>query len=112
MLPKIEEIFQDLVGSKVSTKLNHFSGYLLIKMDENSKKLITFITRSGTYQFQVMPFGLMDSTATVQRMVDRILRDVLFFRAYFHYMVIFSQDIEEHIQQLDAIISLVLSHKF
>lgn len=73
LLPNIEEIFDDLVDSKVFTTPNVFSWYWNIKMNECSEKFTTFFTRSGTYQFQFMPFGLTNAPATFQSTIYGIL---------------------------------------
>lgn len=67
-------------------------------MDEYSRGLTTFLTRSGTYQLQVMPFELTKAPSTSQRKVDEVLQDFLFAGVYLDEMVIFSQHMEKHIQ--------------
>lgn len=69
-LPKIEKIFGELEGSQVFTTLDLFSGYWQIHMDESCKEMTIFLTRYGTYQFEVMPFGLMDALDKFQKVRD------------------------------------------
>ena len=57
-VPCVEGIFDDLRGSSIFTTLDLFQGYWQIKMDETCKEKTTFICIFGTYQFEVMPFGL------------------------------------------------------
>ena len=71
-VPYVEEIFDDLRGSSIFTTLDLLQGYWLMKMDEICKEK-TFICKLGNYQFEVMPFGLMNSGATFQKMIDNIL---------------------------------------
>lgn len=77
-IPKIQEIFDDLSGGKVFTTLDLFSGYWQIRLGEGCKEKTTFVCRFGTYQFEVMPFGLMNAPSTSQRMMDQIFRDLSF----------------------------------
>ena len=72
-VPCVEEIFDDLPGSSVFSTLDLFRGYWQIKIDDTCKEKTTFICKFGTYQFEVMPFGLKNSGATFQRMMDNIL---------------------------------------
>ena len=65
-IPLIQEIFDELKGSKVFTTLDLFSGYWQILMCDCCAEKTTFVCRYGTYQFQVMPFGLMNAPATFQ----------------------------------------------
>jgi Reverse transcriptase (RNA-dependent DNA polymerase) len=49
-----------------------FSGYNQIKMYEEDEDKPTFITNLGLYCYKVMPFGLQNTSATFQRMVNKI----------------------------------------
>ena len=106
-LPKIEEIFDDLEGSTVFTTLDLFSGYWQVKMAEASKEKISFVTRYGTYQFEVMPFGLMNAPSTFQRMMDIVLKDLPFARVYIDDVVIFSKSLDEHLIHLKQVMSCI-----
>ena len=68
----VEEIFDELRDSCVFSTLDILQVYCQIKMDETSKEKMTFICKFGTYQFEVMLFGLKNSGATFQRMMDNI----------------------------------------
>ena len=86
------------------TMLDLFSGYWQVKMEETSKEMSSFVTRYGTYQFEVMPFGLMNAPATFQRMRDFVLQDIFFARVYIDEVVIFSKTLEEHVTHLKEVI--------
>lgn len=79
-LPKIQEIFDELSGGAVFTTLDFFSGYWQIRMSEDCKEKTTFVCRYGTYQFEVMPFGLMNAPSTFQRMMDGLLGHLPFVK--------------------------------
>ena len=61
-LPKINEMYGRLKGAKYFTTLDLRSGYYQIGLSENSKAKTAFITPFGKYQFEVVPFGLAQST--------------------------------------------------
>ncbi len=65
-------------------------------MDETCKEKAAFICRYRTFQFAMMPFGLMNSQPTFQRTMDRILLNVENVRCYVDDVVIFSKNTEEH----------------
>ncbi len=60
-LPRADEIIEDLAGSTVFSTVGLFSGFWQIKMDDACKEKTTFVCKYGTYQFEVMPFGLMNA---------------------------------------------------
>lgn len=63
-LPKIQESFNELAGGFLFTTLGFFSGYWQVKRSENYNEKTTFVYRYGTFQFEVMPFGLMNAPST------------------------------------------------
>jgi len=109
-LPLVDEIIEDLKGSTVFSTFDLFQGYWQIKMNEACKEMTTFICKFGTYQFEVMPFGLMNSQATFQRMMDRILLKVENVRCYVDDIVVFSATIQEHLIHLETVMELLKKH--
>ena len=69
-------------------------------MDETCKERTTFICKFGTYQFEVMPFGLKNSGATFQRMMDNILLNVSNVKCYVNDVFIHSATEESHVKHL------------
>ena len=106
-LPRVDEILDDMRSSSVFTTIGLFQGYWQIKIDETCKQKATFICRYGTFQFEVMPFDLMNSQATFQRMMDRILLNVENVRCYVDDVVIFSTNTEEHAIHLENIFRIL-----
>ncbi len=106
-LPRVDEILDDMRGSSVFTTIDLFQGYWQIKMDETCKEKAAFICRYGTFQFEVMQFGLMNSQATFQRMMDRILLNVAKVRCYVDDVVIFSKNTEEHASHLENVFAIL-----
>lgn len=98
--PKIEEIFDDLEDCKVFSTLDLFSGYWQVRMTQECKEKTTFVCRYGTFQFEVMPFGLMNAPSTFQRMMDYVFRDLLFVRVYLDDVVVFSDSMSSHVEHL------------
>lgn len=60
-LPKIEEIFDDLEGGRIFATLDLFSGYCKVRVTEHCKEKTNFVCRYETFQFEVIPFGLMNA---------------------------------------------------
>lgn len=105
-LPKIQKIFDYLIGSNIFTTLDLFSGYWQIRQDEECKEKTSLTCRFGTFYFELMPFGWMNAPSTSQQMMNEILGDLPFIRVYLDIVVIFSWTIEEHVGHFDKILQI------
>ncbi|GBG61917.1 hypothetical protein CBR_g26081 [Chara braunii] len=78
------------------------------------KKMDATIARYGLYEFVVMPFGLCNAPGTFQHAMNRIFHDYLdkFVIVYLDDILIFSRTVEEHVEHLDKVLSLLRQHKF
>ena len=75
-LPRIQEMLNALSGSQWFSTLDLASGYWQVMMDPKDREKTAFITKYGTYEFNVMPFGLCNVPATFQRLIDRVYKGI------------------------------------
>ena len=104
-LPRIDDMLETLSGSRYFSSLDLASGFWQVELDPKDREKTTFITRFGTYEFVVMPFGLCNAPATFQRLMDTVLRDILwqFVVVYIDDINVGSKTFEEHLQHLEQV---------
>jgi len=108
-LPLIKELISKLVKKKWFTKLNIRWGYNNVCIKEGDKWKASFKTNRGLFEYLVMFFGLTNSPATFQTMMDALFDDLVATGNIIIYMddiliVTDSNDIEEHIKIVSTVL--------
>jgi hypothetical protein len=105
-LPLIEQESSALHGSEFFSIIDMFSGFWQVKIAQENKMKTPFSTQSGHYHFQSLPYGLSNSTASFQRLMDVILRNLTgeFCFVFIDDVLVFADTIEEHAHRLDMVL--------
>ena len=76
-LPRIEDLFDQLQGAQVFSKIDlHFS-YHQLKIKTADVLKTAFYTRYGHYEFLVMPFGLTNAPTAFMDLMNRVFKTFL-----------------------------------
>lgn len=73
-LPQIDQLVDATSGHETLSFMDAFSGYNQIKMDPDDEET-SFVTEKGIYCYKVMPFGLKNTGATYQRLMNKVFED-------------------------------------
>lgn len=102
-IPDQTEIFAKLANDRYFSKLDLSKGYWQIPMKEDCKKLTAFITHHGLYQFNTMPFGLVNAAATFSRVMRKLLKGLDYVDNYIDDILIHTQTFEGHLQVVNKV---------
>nr|GEZ37459.1 putative reverse transcriptase domain, ribonuclease H-like domain, aspartic peptidase domain protein [Tanacetum cinerariifolium] len=112
-LPRIDDLFDQLQGSSVYSKIDLRSGYHQLRVREKDIQITAFRTRYGHYEFQVMPFGLTNAPAMFMDLMNRVCRPFFekFMIVFIDDILIYSKNKEEHEEHLRIILELLHKEK-
>ena len=101
-LPHIDELFDNLQGSAVYSKLDLRQGYYQLKIREADIPKTAFNSRYGHFEFMVMPFGLTNAPAAFMDLMHRVFHPYLdcFVVIFIYNILVYSKSEKEHEEHL------------
>ena len=112
-LPLMNELRDHVPGAKIFTKLDLKSGYNLIHIKEGEEWKTAFRKRYGLFEYKVMPFGLANTPATFQNMMNEIFRDMIDLGVviYLDDILIYIENEQDHVALVKRVLERRQEHQ-
>ena len=112
-LPRIDDLFDQLQGAKVFSKIDLRSGYHQLRIRESDVPKTAFRTRYGHYEFLVMSFELTNAPAAFMDLMNRVFRPYLdrFVIVFIDDILVYSRSELEHERHLGLVLQMLRLHQ-
>ena len=112
-IPLIQDLFDRLYKANYFIMLDLRLGYWQVRIAKEDEPKTTCVTRYGSYEFLVMPFGLINAPATFCNLMNDVFYVFVdcFIVVYLDDIVIYSESLEDHLEHLRKVLSKLREHQ-
>ena len=112
-LPRINDLFDQLRGARVYSKIDLHTGYHQLRVRETDIPKIAFRTCYRHFEFTLMPFRLTNAPAAFMDLMHRVFQPYLdqLVIVFVDDILIYSQSKEEHEDHLKVVLQLLRDHQ-
>ena len=112
-MPRTDELFDRISGSKWFSKIDLRTGYYQIRVKEKDKYKTAFRTPYGHFEYNVMPMGLTNAPATFMTLMNKVL-DPLVHKCAVHFIddvLIYSKTFDQHLLDIESVLQILHSNQ-
>jgi hypothetical protein len=112
-LPRIQDLFDQVHGAGVFSKIDLRSGYHQIKIKPEDVPKTAFVSRYGHHEYLVVPFGLTNAPAIFMNLMNKIFMPYLdkFVIVFIDDNLIYSKNKEDHAKHLRIALQVLREHQ-
>ena len=107
-IPRISSCIDEIGTAKYLTKIDMLKGYWSVPLTERAKSISAFVTPEGLFQYKVMAFGLRNSGATYQRLINKCLEGIPNAKGYIDDVLLFSSTWLGHVNTIKEVFKRLL----
>lgn len=113
-LPRTSDLLNSLGGAKIFSVLDLASAFWQIRLAESAQQYTAFSLLSGHWEFCVLPMGMSNSPAIMQRALEGALGDILYrgALAYIDDIIVYGATWEEHNRNLEVVLERLREYGF
>jgi hypothetical protein len=113
LLPRIDDLFDQMKGATVFSKIDLRSGYHQLQIKEEDIPKTAFKTRFRHYEFTILPFGLTNAPGVFMSLMNGVFREYLdkFVQVFIDDILIYSRMMEEHDEHLRLVLQCLRENK-
>ena len=101
-IPRVDDCIDQVGNASFVTKFDLLKGYWQVPLTDRAKEISAFVTPYGFFNYTVTPFGMKNSPATFQRLINGVITGLEGCSAYIDDIVIASDSWEQHLSQIEA----------
>jgi hypothetical protein len=112
-LPRIDDLFDQMKGVTLFSKINLRSGYHQLRIREDDIHKTTFQMRFGHYEFTILPFRLTNAPGVFMILMNGVFHEYLdkFIQVFIDNILIYSWMMEEHEENLRLVLQCLRENK-
>ena len=112
-LPRIDDLFDQLKGAKLFSKIDLRSGYNQLKVKEGDVQKMATRKRYGHYEFLVMPFGVTNAPTVFMDLMNRVFHMYLdcFIVVFIDDILVYSTNHQDHGEHLKTVLGVLREKK-
>ena len=99
-IPRIDDCIDKIGSATFVSKFDLLKGFWQVPLTDQAKEISAFTTPFGLFQYKVMPFGMKNSPATFQRLVNSVLSGLDNCEAYIDDVIVYNNNWEDHIETI------------
>ena len=109
-MPRIEEVLEATGQARVVSKMDLSKGYYQVMVCPEDRDKTTFVCHRGKYRFTRMPFGVCNTPAIFQTLMEKVIKGLgQFCRVYMDDLIIFSDSWEQHTHHIREVLKALRS---